>query len=79
MPTGCASSPTVSRDAVERGDDGTSVWIVRDGHVERRAVQLGAERDGRVAVVAGLKGGEAVVVKPSPRLRDGAAVELEAE
>jgi multidrug efflux pump subunit AcrA (membrane-fusion protein) len=64
---------------VERGDDGTSVWIVRDGRVERRTVQLGAEQDGRVAVVAGLKGGETVVLKPSPRLRDGAAVELEAE
>jgi RND family efflux transporter MFP subunit len=74
-----AASPTVPRDAVQRGDDGTSVWIVRDGRVERRAVQLGAEQDGRVAVLAGLKGGEAVVVKPSPRLRDGAAVELGAE
>jgi RND family efflux transporter MFP subunit len=74
-----AASPTVPLDAVVRGDDGPSLWIVRDGRVERRAVQLGAEQDGRVAVLTGLEGGEAVVVSPSQRLREGAAVELEAE
>ena len=38
-----------------------------------------AERDGRVVVLEGLQGGEAVVVNPPQRLRDGAAVELQAE
>jgi multidrug efflux pump subunit AcrA (membrane-fusion protein) len=73
------AAPRVASTAVVRGDDGTSVWIVRDGRAERRAVTLGAEQDGRVAVLDGLEGGEAVVVGPSQRLRDGAAVELQAE
>ena len=74
-----AASPTVASSAVVRSDAGTSVWIVRDGRAERRDVTLGAEQDGRLAVLDGLEGGEAVVLSPSQRLRDGAAVELQAE
>jgi RND family efflux transporter MFP subunit len=69
----------LDRRALVRGDDGASVWVVRDGQVERRAVKAGDERDGRVAVLEGLQGGEAVVVDPPQRLRVGAAVELQAE
>jgi RND family efflux transporter MFP subunit len=72
-------APKLPTDAVLRGDGGTSVWVVRDGRVERRAVRLGAEQDGRLTVLEGLSGGEAVVVDPSPRLRDGAAVDLQAQ
>ncbi len=73
------AAPTLDRRALVRGDDGASVWVVRDGRVERRAVKAGDESDGRVAVLEGLQGGEAVVVDPPQRLRDGAAVELQAE
>jgi multidrug efflux pump subunit AcrA (membrane-fusion protein) len=55
------------------------VWVVRDGKVELRAIETGAERDGRIAVPKGLEGGESVVIDPPDRLRDGAAVNLEAE
>jgi multidrug efflux pump subunit AcrA (membrane-fusion protein) len=72
-------SPTLDSRALVRGDDGPSVWVVRDGKVERRAVKAGDEQDGRVVVLEGLQGGEAVVVDPPQRLRDGAAVELQAE
>ncbi len=74
-----AAQPTVAGSAVVRSDAGTSVWIVRDGRAERRDVTLGAEQDGRLPVLEGLEGGEAVVLSPSQRLRDGAAVELQAE
>jgi multidrug efflux pump subunit AcrA (membrane-fusion protein) len=47
--------------------------------VERRIVKLGPEQDGQAVVLEGLHGGEAVVVDPPRRLRDGAAVELRAE
>ena len=73
------ASPTLDSGALVRGEDGTSVWVVRDGKVERRAVKLGDEKDGRVVVLEGLQGGEAVVVNPPQRLRDGAAVELQAK
>jgi len=73
------ASPRLDAGAVVRDGDGTRVWVVRDGKVERRAVRLGDEQDGQVTVLEGLQGGEAVVVDPTPRLRDGAAVELQAQ
>ena len=73
------AAPTLPGNAIVRGKDGASVWVVRDGRVERRAVKLGDEQDGNVAIVEGLQGGEAVVVDPPGRLRDGAAVELQAD
>jgi RND family efflux transporter MFP subunit len=72
-------APTVAAEAVVRGDGGTSVWVVRDGRVELRAVRLGDEKDGQRIVLEGLQGGEAVVVHPSRRLRDGSPVELQAK
>jgi len=72
-------SPRLASAAIVREGEDTSVWVVRDGRVERRAVRLGDEQDGQVAVLDGLEGGEAVVIDPPQRLRDGAAVELQAQ
>jgi multidrug efflux pump subunit AcrA (membrane-fusion protein) len=72
-------APTVDATAVVREGDDARVWVVRDGKVELRPIEPGDERDGRVAVLGGLEGGESVVVDPPRRLRDGAAVELKAE
>jgi RND family efflux transporter MFP subunit len=71
--------PRLASAAIVREDGVASVWVVRDGKVERRTVQPGDERDGEVAIVEGLEGGETVVVDPPRRLRDGAAVELQAQ
>jgi RND family efflux transporter MFP subunit len=76
---GATAAPQVDDRAVVRGDDGTSVWVVRDGKVERRAVKLGASAEGRSSVTEGLAGGESVVLDPPRRLREGAPVELEAK
>jgi len=73
------AAPKLSSQAVVRDEAGASVWVVRDGRVERRPVRLGEELDGQVPVLEGLQGGEAVVVDPPRRLRDGAAVELQAQ
>jgi RND family efflux transporter MFP subunit len=70
---------TLPAEALARDAQGASVWVVRDGRVERRVVELGEERDGRVQVREGLQGGEVIVVAPTRRLRDGVAVELQAE
>ena len=73
-----ASAPQVPANAIVSDKDATFVWVVRDGRVEKRAVKAGLARDGQVAVTEGLQGGEAVVVEPPRRLRDGTAVELQA-
>ncbi len=73
------SQVRVPATALVRRDDATFVWVVRDGKVERREVEAGAEdRDGQLPVVKGLAGGETVVVDAPARLRDGRAVELKA-
>jgi RND family efflux transporter MFP subunit len=69
----------VPDEAVLRDDGGAAVWVVRDGKVERRSVVLGAASGEGVAVLEGLRGGEAVVIDAPRRLRDGAAVELKAD
>jgi membrane fusion protein (multidrug efflux system) len=61
-----------------RGDDenGTQrVFVVKDGRVEERLVQIGAAADGFVPIRAGLTSGERIVLSPSPELRDGVAVQ----
>jgi hypothetical protein len=73
-----ASAPQVPADAVVSDKQSTFVWVVRDGKVEKRAVRAGTARDGQVPITQGLQGGEAVVVEPPRRLRDGATVELQA-
>ncbi len=65
-------------NAVVKDGDARYLWLVRDARVEKRAVKLGDSADGQVAVTDGLKGGEVIVVDPPSRLRDGAAVELQA-
>jgi RND family efflux transporter MFP subunit len=72
-----AARPEVPEKAVVREGDAASVWVVRDGKVERRTVELGVPKGGVVPVLKGLEGGESVVVDPPRRLRDGTAVELE--
>jgi len=69
----------VAVEAVVTEGNRSSVWVVRDGRVERRELRLGDHSDGRVTVLEGLQGGETVVVNPPRRLRDGSAVELQAE
>lgn len=71
--------PRVPDKAVVHEGDGTFVWLVHDGKAEKRLVKAGAVTDGQVAVLEGLGGGEAVIVDPPRRLREGGAVELRAE
>jgi RND family efflux transporter MFP subunit len=68
----------VPSGAIVRDGDAESVWVVRDGKVEKRAVRTGPARDGQVPVEEGLAGGESIVVDAPKRLREGAAVELKA-
>jgi RND family efflux transporter MFP subunit len=73
------AAPQVDERAVVREAGETSVWVVRDGKVERRAVTLGSSAGGRATVTEGLAGGESVVLDPPRRLREGSPVELVAQ
>ena len=60
--------------ALDRGEDKTTVVTVRDGTVERREVKLGLESADRVEIVAGLEPDALVVVGNRNQLRPGARV-----
>ena len=52
------------------------VFVVVDGHVERRAVRLGASVGDRVVILEGVEDGESVVTAGQSRLLDGDEVEV---
>ena len=63
--------------AVQRGSQGTFVFLVRDDNtVTPKPVKLGPVDGEAVAVEHGLSAGDKVVVDGSDRLRDGAKVEV---
>ena len=71
-----APAALIPPDAV-RDDGGKKiVFIVKDGHLERRAVTTGGTRGTDVEILAGLNAGDSVVVKGPANLRDGQAVEI---
>jgi membrane fusion protein (multidrug efflux system) len=56
----------------------TFVFVVNEGVAEKRKVQIGQRRVGQVQIVEGLASGEIVVTEGTQKLRDGAAVAVEA-
>jgi RND family efflux transporter MFP subunit len=77
--TGAAAARPVTLvpKASVRTEAGTSfVYLVRQGTVERRAVQTAGSDGDRVEVTAGLSGGDRVVVSPPPTLVEGAPVAI---
>jgi len=64
----------VPEEAVVGTQMGTSVWVVKDGKVERRAVTLGVRTPGEVEIREGVAAGEAVVVGGQAMLQPGAPV-----
>jgi RND family efflux transporter MFP subunit len=71
-----AAHPVVPSKALVRDGKAAFVWVVRDGKVEKRAIELGKEATDGYTALKGLDGGESVVIDPPRRLRDGAAVDL---
>ncbi len=71
-----ASAVLVPKDAV-RTDNGTDiVFVVTGDHVERRAVRLSPGEGDEAVVLAGLVGGERVVIQGPSDLVDGDVVEV---
>jgi RND family efflux transporter MFP subunit len=72
---------TLPRDALLRYPDGSvGIWLAEatpEGHVARaRRIEPGAELGTRIAVQAGIDGGERVVLHGNERLRDGEPLKL---
>jgi RND family efflux transporter MFP subunit len=75
-----AAAPVVlvPRESVVSRDGKPTVFLVREGKAQARAVLLGTERKGQVIVREGLSGGETLVARPKDDLRDGAPVRVKA-
>lgn len=71
-----ANSPgriLVSKSAILPGP---ALFLVKEGKAEKTAVTLGAEQGGRVEILSGLSGGEAVIVAGIEGLTDGSKVSI---
>jgi len=70
---------TIVPDAsVQRGTQGTFVWVVKDDQtVEMRPVKLGVTEGPDAAVESGVAAGEKVVVEGAEQLRPGAKVAIQ--
>jgi RND family efflux transporter MFP subunit len=66
----------VPSTAVQEIDGESYVWVVRDGRVERRAITTGAEGDGQVEVLGGLRAGEELVAPVVEGLEDGGKIRI---
>jgi HlyD family secretion protein len=67
-----AQAVTLAPQSAVKTDSGTTfVFVVNGETVERRAVKIGGTDGDRVEVLAGLKGGDRVVVAPPPELAAG--------
>jgi HlyD family secretion protein len=64
------------REAVFTREAQSFVYLVNGGKATARAVRVGPETDGRVEVLEGLAGGEAVVVRGVELLTDGQRVRV---
>jgi HlyD family secretion protein len=65
---------TIPKSAVRQRDGHDVVFIVHDGKAERRAVTVGLVTNDAATIIAGVNGGERVVVEAPDDLGDGAAV-----
>ena len=73
---GGASKVLAPREAVVTRDGQPLVYVVDGTKAVGRSVKIGGEVDGRVEVLEGLQGGEAVVVRGAELLRDGQRVKV---
>ena len=73
---GSAAKALIPQSAVRQDGGNSIVFLVRDGKLERRAVNLGAQRGSDVEVMAGVSPGDSLVVRGPEALRDGQSVQI---
>jgi HlyD family secretion protein len=75
--TPVAQTVTLVPQAAVKTEAGASyVFVVRQNAVERRAIKTAGTDGDRLEVIAGLKGGDQVVVSPPPELTDGMLITI---
>jgi multidrug efflux system membrane fusion protein len=62
--------------AVQRGPDGSYVYVVKDGAASMRAVETGITESGDMEITKGLTAGETVVTDGQDKLQEGSRVDL---
>jgi RND family efflux transporter MFP subunit len=72
--TAARPSVKVPSAAVIRDGASNYVWRVQNGTVERVAVRIGVERDGKIDVLSGINPGDTVVAAPVEGLAEGTRV-----
>ncbi|GAC1616946.1 MAG: efflux RND transporter periplasmic adaptor subunit [Candidatus Acidiferrum sp.] len=71
------SATALAPSSALHDDHGTKiVFLLKDDHLERRAVSIGATRGSDTEILAGLLAGDSVVVKGPDNLHDGQVVEI---
>jgi len=65
----------VPAEAIRQDGRKDVVYLLKDGHAERRAVSLGGTLGESREVQAGVSSGDSVIVEAPPNLKDGDAVE----
>lgn len=65
---------TLARAALQERDGKQSVWMIRNGKAERRAIKTEGSGADTVNVIAGLSAGDRVIVDPPATLAEGNAV-----
>jgi hypothetical protein len=75
LPVGTVTLPVVPLKAIVHHDENDSVFVVVDGHLVERVVQLGPKAGEVIAVADGVKAGAQVVVSPPAEAVDGVRVE----
>lgn len=67
----------VPSTAVRTADGRSVVFVLRDDHVERRAISVGAAVGDQVEVLSGVSAGERIVAEGPPTLKDGDKVKVQ--
>lgn len=75
LKVGTTTAPIVPATAVRQDGETARLFVARDGRLEERLVQLGRRDGNELAILAGVKPGEQIVVKLTDAVRDGLKVE----
>ena len=73
----CASREVLPEAALQHGQDGTYVYVVRDGRAVVQPVRATHSLDGQLVIEGEVRAGEAVLVEIPKRLKAGGKVTLE--
>jgi len=69
--------PVIPKAAIVQDESTTRVFVAANGQAQERVIQLGEAVEGGIAVLRGLAANDAVIVSPSPEVRDGVPLKVE--